>query len=58
METGATLYKGATSPMGTVRLGNGVAFYENGRTVSIITVRTVGTGATYLIVVAREFYAG
>ena len=39
-------------------LGNGVAFYENGRTVSIITVLAVGTGATYLIVLLREFDAG
>ena len=36
----------------------GVAFYENGHTVSIITVRAVGTGATYLIVLAHEFDAG
>ena len=27
-----------------------IAFDENGRTVSIITVRAVGTGAAYLIV--------
>ena len=39
-------------------VANGVAFYENGRTVSIITVRTVGTGVTYLIVLAHEFDAG